>query len=142
MKQLLFSSLLLMLTFGSISCTAQDNKQTKSEITNNQTIEVYYFHFTRRCFTCNKVEEESKKALETLYSEEIQKGTVKFTSINLDDESSKAIAEKSKASGQGLLVIQGDTRIDLTSQGFMYATNNPEKLSQELKKAIDPLLSK
>ena len=65
---------------------------------------------------------------------------ITFKSINLDDKSSESLANKCQASGQSLLIIKGNKRTDLTSQGFMYARNNPDKLKQEIKKVVDPLL--
>jgi len=113
----------------------------KTTITAADKVEVYYFHFTRRCVTCQAVEDESKKAVELLYPDQVKKGTVTFKAINLDDESSKPVAERFKVSGQSLLIISGEARIDLTSEGFMYARSNPDKLKEEIKKAIDPLLT-
>jgi len=103
-------------------------------------VEVFYFHFTRRCVTCQAVEDESKKAVEALYPDHVKKGTVTFTAVNLDEESSKPIAERCNITGQSLLIVSGEARVDLTSEGFMYARNNPDKLRDEMKKIIDPLL--
>lgn len=113
----------------------------KATITGTDKVEVFYFHFTRRCVTCQAVEDESKKAVESLYPDQVKKGTVTFKAINLDDESGKPVAERCKVSGQSLLIISGEARIDLTSEGFMYARSNPDKLKEEIKKAIDPLLT-
>ncbi len=140
MKQVLMMSMALFMLLGSFACNSQTKKTEEAKVSETDKVEVYYFHFTRRCMTCNAVEKESKIALETLYPNLMKAGTVTFTEVNLDEEGSKAIAQKVKASGQALLVIKGEQRIDLTSQGFMNA-RNPEKLQQEIKKAIDPLLA-
>lgn len=103
-------------------------------------VEVYYFHYTRRCVTCQAVETETLKAVKQLYSEQYKKGLISFKSVNLDEKSSDALAKKCKAEGQALLVISGSKRIDLTEQGFMYARSKPEALKAELKKVINPLL--
>ena len=103
-------------------------------------IEVYYFHFTRRCMTCQNVENVSKKAVETLYPEQVKKGEISFQSVNLDEKTGEAIGAKYKIEGQTLIIIRGDKRIDLTEKGFMYANNNPDKLKEEIKKAIDGML--
>ena len=142
MKSVTILSLAFIIMLGSLSCTAQSNKQTETQTTvKSNKIEVYYFHFTRRCMTCNAVETESKSALHDLYPELLKNGTITFTSINLDEATSKPVADKCKAAGQSLLVISGDKRVDLTSQGFMNAVNNPDKLREEIKKAIDPILA-
>jgi hypothetical protein len=38
-----------------------------------------------------------------------------------------------------LLVVKGDTKIELTAQGFMYARTDPEKFRQIMKEKIQPL---
>jgi hypothetical protein len=141
MKQIALLTVALILTLGSISCNAQDTKKQATQTQVAKKVEVYYFHFTRRCTTCNAVELEAKSAIESLYAEQFKNGLITFTGVNLDEENSKAAAAKCKAAGQSLLIISGDKRIDLTTQGFMYAVNNPDKLREEMKKAIDPLLA-
>jgi len=89
-------------------------------------VEVYYFHYTRRCVTCQAVEAESQKIISTLYPKEMKEGKIEFIGVNLDEKNSKTIARKCKAEGQSLLVISGSKRIDLTEEGFMYAKTKPE----------------
>jgi hypothetical protein len=103
-------------------------------------IEVYYFHFTRRCMTCQNLENVSKKAVESLYPVQLKKGEISFQSVNLDEKAGEALGTKYKIEGQTLIVISGDKRVDLTDKGFLYANNSPEKLIAEIKKTIDGLL--
>ena len=103
-------------------------------------IEVYYFHFTRRCMTCNNVEKVSKEAVETQYAEKVKKGEITFKSVNLDEKDGEVIGAKYKIEGQTLIIICGDKRVDLTDKGFMYANNSPEKLKAAIKKAIDGMI--
>lgn len=105
-----------------------------------QAIEVYYFHMSRRCATCLAVEAESEAALKKLYPEQMESGLITFQGINLEEESSEPLAKKFQVSGQTLLIVKGDKKIDLTGDGFMYAKTNPEKLQEKFKTAIDPLL--
>jgi antitoxin component of MazEF toxin-antitoxin module len=138
MKQLMTFSFALVMLMGSLKCGAQTtNKQAKANV--SARVEVYYFHFTRRCHTCESVEAESKKAVEALYPDQVKKGTTTFQAINLDDESSKKIAERLKVSGQSLIVVKNGKQKDLTDKAFMYATTTPEKLQAEIKKAIESL---
>jgi len=103
-------------------------------------IEVYYFHFTRRCMTCQNVEKVSKNAVETLYPEKVKGGLVSFQSINLDEKAGEAIGAKYKIEGQTLIVIAGNKRVDLTEKGFLYANDSPDKLKAEIKKSVDGFL--
>jgi len=115
------------------SGNAQTAKK-ETPVSTSDEIEVYYFHFSARCVTCKTVEAEAKADVQNLYS-----GAVSFQAINLDDDSSKAIAEKLKVSGQTLLIVKGDQQINLTNEGFMYAMSNPAKFKSIIKKKIDVL---
>ena len=103
-------------------------------------VEIIYFHLTRRCVTCQAVETVSSDAVHELYAEEMKEGKVTFRSLNIEEKATEAEAERAGATGQCLLILSGETRIDLTSNAFMYARNQPEKLMEEIKKAVDPLL--
>jgi hypothetical protein len=119
------------------SCNARgqaDNSQTG--IIQSETVEVYYFHFTRRCETCLAVENESRKAIEELYPSALEEGRIIFKSLNLEEEEGKLIAQKFNIAGQTLLVIRFGEKIDLTNQGFMFARTDPEKLKKALQEAI------
>lgn len=114
--------------------------QTKTRTTSSDKIEAYYFHFSTRCVTCKAVEAEAKKDLETLYPDMTKQGNLSFQAINLDDASSKAIAEKLKISGQTLLLVKGTQKINITNEGFLYANTNPEKFKSIIKEKVDGLL--
>ena len=135
--------LMLLFVLNAIACNnpQSNNNSSSDDSTKTENIEVYYFHYTRRCVTCNAVENESKKALEILYAEKVKAETITFQSINLDDDSSKEIVEKLNVSGQTLLFVSGSETVNLTNIGFMYARGNPDKLKEEIKKTVDDLLS-
>ena len=141
MKRAFYLCLTLIMVLGWTACgSKQENKIQEKVATTSSMVEVYYFHFTRRCVTCNAVESVSKKAIEKLYPEQLKSRMISFKIVNLDEDNSKDLADKLGVGGQCLIVVGGGKKIDLTSQGFMYARSNPEKLKAELKKAIDPLI--
>lgn len=139
-RTILFSLMLLLTASFAGSQTAKKGAVTPVATVKQAKVEIFYFHFTRRCVTCRAVETESQKAVAALYPAQSKQGIITFKSLNLDDKSSKAMATRCKAEGQALLVISGNKRFDLTDQGFMYARSNPAKLTAELKKIIDPLI--
>jgi hypothetical protein len=128
--------LALVMTLASLSCNAQDIKKLDAKTALSHKVEVYYFHFTRRCHTCESVENNAKLAVEALYKDKVKLGEYSFKAINLDEESSKAIAEKLSVGGQTLLVVSGKNKVDITSQGFMNA-EDLDKMKAEIKKAVD-----
>jgi hypothetical protein len=140
MKRLFTASIVIMMVFIQFSSSGQaDQKQNSSESKITSEVGVYYFHFSRRCSTCIAVEENSKKAVEELYPEQIKSGAYFFQGVNLDEDSSKDIAKKLDVGMQALLVVHGDKKIDITGEGFMYA-HEYEKLKSEIEQAVGEAL--
>lgn len=136
MKKFFIASLAFMMVSVQFSCNGQAaTKQTGTESEIPSQVGIYYFHFTRRCATCIAVEENSKKAVEELYPEQVKTGEYFFKAINLDEESSKDIAKELGVGMQTLLVVHGDKKIDITGEGFMYAQEF-EKLKAEIGTAV------
>jgi len=142
MKKVISFLILITLVTGSYACTGNSSSNSSGTLLVNpvKKVEVYYFHFSRRCTTCINVENESRKSVETLYPEQVKKGEVTFQSVNLDEKDGEATGAKYKIEGQTLVVISGDKRVDLTDKGFLYANNSPDKLKAEIKKAVDGML--
>lgn len=134
MRKIAILSLTLLMAMSIVSCNAQGNKKQVADASSDK-VEAYYFHFTSRCVTCKAVEAETQKDLQALYG-----GKISFRAINLDDPSSKKIAEKLQVPGQALLIVKGQKIINLTNEGFMYARTDPEKFKSVIKEKIDSLL--
>lgn len=118
------------------SCTAQvDNSAKSTQVSEAGEVEVFYFHFSRRCVTCKAVEEVSKQAVADLYGERVP-----FTGYNLEEKEGKEKGKELGVSGQTLLIVSGDTKINITNEGFRYARSNPEELKQIISEKILPLL--
>jgi hypothetical protein len=144
------SILILLVTLSLFGCKAPtaDNQTNENQTNKNQTdevvisddIQIYYFHNTKRCATCNAVEDETLMALELLYKEYMEAGTIEFTSLNLEEEEGESMAESLKVSGQTLLLVKGENQVNLTNEGFMNARTNPTKFHEILKTELDKLL--
>ena len=133
-----FSYILACLVFFGTMFTinAQEDQQISEENISSEKVEVYYFHNTRRCATCQAVEDVTKSSLEDLYPEQFKKGEVTFQSLNIEDDANEALARDLNVSGQTLLVVKSGKKKDLTNDAFMYARSNPDKLKEKIKKAI------
>ncbi len=115
----------IMLAGIGLSCNAQtnqENEQTNENQVEADQVNVYYFHMTRRCYTCKAVEEVSKQAVE-----EMDKNKVSFTDYNIEKPEGEKMAEKLNVAGQTLLIVGGDKKINITREGFMNV-RQPEKL--------------
>lgn len=136
MKAIKVLLLVVMAISLNIYCSAESNKKEGiTNVTKSEKVNVYYFHYTRRCMTCNAVESVSKKAITELYGDKVS-----FAGYNLDEKAGETKGKEIGVSGQTLIIVAGDKKINLTNEGFMNAKNNPEKLKQIIKEKIDPLL--
>ncbi|OFX61630.1 MAG: hypothetical protein A2066_16345 [Bacteroidetes bacterium GWB2_41_8] len=131
MKKIQLFSISIVLLMSSFICNAQTQKKEATAATQ---IEAYYFHNASRCVTCKTVEAEAKADLESLYGSQVT-----FKALNLEAPATKPIAKKLDVSGQTLLVVKGNKKVNLTNEGFMYARTNPKKFKSIIKEKVDKL---
>lgn len=139
MKKLFFAALSLLVLTASSFIPAASSTGT-SVLAASPKVEAYYFHFSSRCTTCRTIEAQTKKDIEELYPELVKQGRITFRALNLDEESSKPIAERLNVKAQTLLIVGGKQKINITNDGFRYAVGQPEKFKSIIKEKIDLLL--
>lgn len=140
MKMLISSFLIMFVAMSLFPCNAQTSENQNNENAISEDVQVYYFHNTKRCATCNAVEDETRAALEMFYEDKMKAGTMNFTSLNLEDDEGKEMAQSLHVSGQTLLIVKGGNQVNLTNEGFMNARTNPTKFHETIKTQIDKLL--
>lgn len=140
MKILKPSILSMIIALSLFSCKAQTPENQKAADVISEDVQIYYFHNAKRCATCNAVENETKVALDMFYKDELGAGTLAFTSLNLEEEDGEKMARALNVSGQTLLIVKGETHVNLTNEGFMNARTNPTKFHDIIKAQIDNLL--
>ncbi len=125
---------------GSLACSKSTSQQKDLAGTASDVVEVYYFHFERRCASCIALEKAAKETVESAYAGPIKDGKLVFRVYNLDQKETETIAQKYMVVMPTLLIVKGDKQNDLTDIGFRYASSDPEKFRNELKSAIDAYL--
>ena len=79
----------ILLVFVVVSIVAIINKENQTEQTidqpvlNDKTV-VYYFHGTKRCKTCNKIESLTREAVNQNFAEDLTSGALKMKSVNVE----------------------------------------------------------
>lgn len=140
MKLLKTTILMVLAAITMFACNTQSKEKPQSTAVLSQDVQVYYFHNTKRCATCNAVENETLAALEMFYKDKMEAGTMAFVSLNLEEEKGAEMARALKVSGQTLIIVKGEKQLNLTNDGFMNARTNPVKFHEILKTEIDNLL--
>lgn len=135
----------LAISFILISCNNQNKNKSTSIDKSISKIEVFDFHSTHRCMTCNAIEANTKYTLNTYFAPELKEEKITFQVVNVDKKENEKIAEKFEATGTALFlnVIKNgkETQINLTNFAFMNG-NNQEAFSEELKTKIETELKK
>jgi hypothetical protein len=150
MKRALLLMLMVLLTTMSYNSFAQCKTPCKHKTSKCDTekqaqiskaeVMVYYFHNARRCATCTAVEEITEKAIKDNFAEELKSGKIGFISLNIEEDKNKKLAEKLEVSGQTLIIVKGEKKVNLTNDAFMYVKTKPEKLEAKIKKNLDKLV--
>lgn len=139
MKKLDFLMLACIVLTGALfaeSATAQSTEPVQ-QVKKSTPTEVYYFHFTRRCMTCQTVEKVAEQAVNEFFPEAVKSGGVTFQSVNIEDKGNKDLVKRLKVEGQSLLIVNGKEQVNLIDKGFMYAVNQPDKLKAEVKAVVE-----
>ena len=139
MKRLILAGLIMLFCSG-VSCKGQSEEINTKSVNTGNDIDVYYFHLTTRCVTCKTVESEARKNIEMLYAEDVKAGKMSFTALNLEEAQGKAAGERLGVTGQTLLIVKGDMKLNITNEGFLYAVSKPDKFREIIKEKIDSLI--
>ncbi|HPF51707.1 MAG TPA: nitrophenyl compound nitroreductase subunit ArsF family protein [Draconibacterium sp.] len=118
---------------ASLGISNQSMAQAQSE--DAGLVKMYYFHFNTRCETCRAVESEAQQDVQLLFGDDVT-----FTAVNLDKKEGEETGKRLGVNSQMLLIVKGDTRINLTNEGFMYALTDPDKFRDIIEAKIKPLM--
>jgi hypothetical protein len=139
MKKITAIILVLFIALVFVACENSQSKKTPktdTELYKAGTVEVYYFHGTRRCVTCISVGDVSSKFVKTNYSNNPK---VKFIEVNIDEDAPgvEELAKKFMVTGSGLYVYNGTEIENITAYAFQNAISSPEKLENKLTELIN-----
>ncbi|MDD2530316.1 MAG: nitrophenyl compound nitroreductase subunit ArsF family protein [Bacteroidales bacterium] len=126
-------TLITLALFLSLSIFAQEAKK--------DFVEVFYFHRTERCATCNAIEEGLTSVLNTTYKRDIKKGNILFLSIDYEDKANSEVVDLYEIDNPTLLLIYNKKGkqefVNLTDDAFTYARKDPAKYKKIIKSKIN-----
>lgn len=137
--------LFMMMAFctGLTACNS-DKVQQAETTTQEDGVEVLYFHGKQRCATCVAIERETKAIIEEQFADEVKNGLLEFRIIDISKAENEAIADKYEITWSSLVVAKHENGAEqaenLTKFAFANARNHPETFRNELTKKINELL--
>lgn len=76
-----------------VTSTAEAKKMQKSSetvsIAEDRMITVYYFHTVYRCYSCTRIEEQTKQALTNNFMKLLKSGRMIFKAVNIEENQNK-----------------------------------------------------
>ena len=66
----------------------------------------YYFHTTRRCRTCLKIQAQAQEAVQTGFAEELKRGRLAWQPVNLEEPGNEHFAAEYKVTGSSLVIAE------------------------------------
>jgi hypothetical protein len=140
MKKLL---MIFALITGLMSCGGGDNTATAKSPEKDR-VEVIYFHGKQRCATCMAIEKNAKEVVNTLFTNELENGTVVFKTVDISTPEGEKIADRYEVTWSSLFVNKWkggkETRNNMTEFGFGNARKNPDGFKKGLADKIRQLL--
>lgn len=143
MKKSILSGLLVLLLAACSGNTHKSNQdssglaETKIQLTDASSVNVYYFHGKQRCKTCIAVGNVTEKTIKELYAKNPQ---VKFIEVKTEEKQNNSLVEKYEVTWNALIIAKGDDHIEITKEAFANALNSPEKLTALIKTEVDKRL--
>ncbi|NDV59366.1 nitrophenyl compound nitroreductase subunit ArsF family protein [Bacteroides sp. 519] len=140
-KGILFGLVLLLTACG--GNTQKNNQEssgsqeTKTQLVDASTVNIYYFHGKKRCKTCIAVGDVTEKTIKELYADNPH---VKFIEVKTDEKQNASLVEKYEVTWNALIIAKGDNHVEITKEAFANALNNPEKLTGLIKTEVDKRL--
>jgi hypothetical protein len=65
----------------------------------------YYFHGTKRCPTCMKIEKYSRTAIDSFFAQPLKDGKLEFVTMNYDEPQNEHVWNDYKLAAQSLVLV-------------------------------------
>lgn len=131
--------MILALIIGLMSCGNGENA-VSAKAPEKDRVEVIYFHGKQRCATCVAIENNTKELINSMFADELKKGTVVFKIVDISTPEGEAIADKYEVTWSSLYVNKWkdgrETRNDMTEFGFSNARKHPDGFKRGLAEII------
>lgn len=130
--------LMMAMCLGMFACgnsPAKSDPATEGQSQNDR-VEVLYFHGKQRCATCMAIEKNAKDAVESQFADELKNGTVVFKSIDISKAENEQIAGKYEVTWSSLFVCKWKDRKETYENLTEYAFANARKAPETFKNGL------
>lgn len=131
--------MIFALVVGLMSCGSGGSAANAKSPEKNR-VEVVYFHGKQRCATCMAIEKNAREAVNTMFADEVKKGTVVFRIVDISTPEGERVADQYEVAWSSLFVNKWkngkENRNNMTEFGFGHARKNPDGFKKGLAEKI------
>lgn len=69
-------------------------------------VQAYYFHATRRCATCTKLEQYSRGSIEANFKDQLKGGTLRYAEVNFDEPENRHFLQDYNLMYRALVLVR------------------------------------
>ena len=80
--------------------------KSSSQKKDQEIIDVYLFHGSYRCFSCNKMEALTQEAIEESFAQQKKNGTVRFQHVNVEEDGNRHFIQDYNISAISIILSQ------------------------------------
>ncbi|MBD3169468.1 MAG: hypothetical protein GF307_08290 [candidate division Zixibacteria bacterium] len=91
---------------GENDTSVQNEKSVSTDNSGNVQITAYYFHGTRQCVSCKRIEAYSKEAIENGFSDELADGIIKWKSVDFDKSENNHYKKDYRLFASSLVIVK------------------------------------
>lgn len=143
MKRSLFV-LIAMLALCSCKESKGGNVEASIPSTQNDVIEILYFHGKQRCITCNAIEQLTNEVVEQEFTQEVKEGKIVVKVIDIASKAGQKVADKYEVTWSSLFFNKWkegkEYKTNMTDFAFKHAKRSPQVFKEGIKNKIDELL--
>lgn len=144
-KKILTILLLALIVFSVIAMIVREAKapsavsEESAAQVSADTVEVYYFHGNQRCYTCNQIEELTKKAISDKYTKELADGKIVMRSVNVEIPENEHFIKDFQLSTRSVVMRKGDKYEKFDEVWSL--VREPVKFTEYIQKGAAKMLS-
>ena len=142
----------IIILLAAVLCVAACSNSGKSKaqtaaqntaIDSSRKITAYYFHTTKRCASCYKIETYSKEAIDNGFADAISKGQIEWKMVNTDEPANKHFVEDYQLFTKSLVLVETkdgqQVRWKLCGKVWEYLNDKPKFMAYVQKEVGDYL---
>jgi len=114
----LVTIVLIVFVLASIAALAVKEFSAKKSTTADGVVDgtkivAYYFHGTKRCPTCMKIEKYSHTAIDSFFAQPLKDGKLEFVTMNYDEPQNEHVWNDYKLAAQSLVLVHYQNGVQL-----------------------------